>query len=195
MRKQTHPPLHFLNKNAIKNNIKRLNRVLFFLFVFLVMSNLQSCGIYNFTGGNVGSAKTFQVNFFQNYASDTPGSIIEPGLDNTFTLALQDFIQNQTSLDLTNTNGDLIFEGEIVEYRVSPMSATAQQTANQNRLTIGINVRFYNTTKEDSDFERRFSFFYDFPANSLLDSVKNDAFDAIFERILQDIFSASLADW
>ena len=108
---------------------------------------------------------------------------------------MQDFIQNQTSLDLTNTNGDLIYEGEIVEFRVSPMSATAQQTAAQNRLTIGVNVRFYNTTKEDADFEKRFSFFYDYPADSMLDSVKNDAFDAIFERILQDIFSASLADW
>ncbi len=163
--------------------------------IIIIALTLNGCGIYNFTGGNVGTAKTFQVNFFQNYASDNPGSTIEPGLDNTFTLALQDFIQNQTSLDLTNTNGDLIYEGEIVEFRVSPMSATAQQTAAQNRLTIGINVRFFNTTKEDADFEKRFSFFYDYPADSMLDSVKNDAFDAIFERILQDIFSASLADW
>lgn len=165
------------------------------VLILLIALSLNGCGIYNFTGGNVGTAKTFQVNFFQNYASDNPGSTIEPGLDNTFTLALQDFIQNQTSLDLTNTNGDLVYEGEIVEFRVSPMSATAQQTAAQNRLTIGINVRFYNTTKEDADFEKRFSFFYDYPADSMLDSVKNDAFDAIFERILQDIFSASLADW
>lgn len=165
------------------------------VLVLIIALSLNGCGIYNFTGGNVGTAKTFQVNFFQNYASDNPGSTIEPGLDNTFTLALQDFIQNQTSLDLTNTNGDLVYEGEIVEFRVSPMSATAQQTAAQNRLTIGVNVRFYNTTKEDADFEKRFSFFYDYPADSMLDSVKNDAFDAIFERILQDIFSASLADW
>ena len=165
------------------------------VLILMIALSLNGCGIYNFTGGNVGTAKTFQVNFFQNYASDNPGSTIEPGLDNTFTLALQDFIQNQTSLDLTNTNGDLVYEGEIVEFRVSPMSATAQQTAAQNRLTIGINVRFYNTTKEDADFEKRFSFFYDYPADSMLDSVKNDAFDAIFERILQDIFSASLADW
>ena len=165
------------------------------VLVLMIALSLNGCGIYNFTGGNMGTAKTFQVNFFQNYASDNPGSTIEPGLDNTFTLALQDFIQNQTSLDLTNTNGDLVYEGEIVEFRVSPMSATAQQTAAQNRLTIGINVRFYNTTKEDADFEKRFSFFYDYPADSMLDSVKNDAFDAIFERILQDIFSASLADW
>jgi len=174
---------------------KRLRLEIKIVVALMIAFSINGCGIYNFTGGNVGTAKTFQVNFFQNYASDNPGSTIEPGLDNTFTLALQDFIQNQTSLDLTNTNGDLIYEGEIVEFRVSPMSATAQQTAAQNRLTIGVNVRFYNTTKQDADFEKRFSFFYDYPADSMLDSVKNDAFDAIFERILQDIFSASLADW
>jgi hypothetical protein len=174
---------------------KRLRLEIKIVLALMIAFSMNGCGIYNFTGGNVGTAKTFQVNFFQNYASDNPGSTIEPGLDNTFTLALQDFIQNQTSLDLTNTNGDLIYEGEIVEFRVSPMSATAQQTAAQNRLTIGVNVRFYNTTKQDADFEKRFSFFYDYPADSMLDSVKNDAFDAIFERILQDIFSASLADW
>lgn len=184
--------LNFKNTHLLKSYWKQAQK--YFLLLGL-LGCFQSCGVYNFTGGNVGTAKTFQVNFFQNYASDNPGSTIEPGLDNKFTLALQDFIQNQTSLDLTNTNGDLVYEGEIVEYRVSPMSATAQQTAAQNRLTIGINVRFYNKTKEDADFERRFSFFYDYPADALLDSVKNDAFDAIFERILQDIFGASLADW
>ncbi|KAG1650190.1 Transcriptional regulatory protein FlbD [Nymphon striatum] len=101
----------------------------------------------------------------------SPGSIFEPGMDRDFTLALQDRIQNQTSLDLVN-NGkyDLLYEGEIVEYRISPMSATASQTAAQNRLSIAIQVRFTNNTKEDADFDQRFSFFFDYPADSQLSS-------------------------
>ena len=90
---------------------------------------------------------------------------------------------------------DLLYEGEIVEYRISPMSATSQQTAAQNRLSIAVNVRFFNNTKEDVDFEQRFSFFYDYPANSQLASVKDEAHQVIFERITQDIFNKSLADW
>jgi hypothetical protein len=159
---------------------------------------LTSCGLkinYNLSGASVGLAKNFQVNFFQNLADQTPGSIIEPGLDRDFTIALQDVILNQTSLSLTNSGGDLVYEGEIVEYRVQPMTATAAQTAAQNRLKVTVNVRFYNKTKEDSDFENRFSFFYDFPANSLLESVKSQAHEVIFERLTQDIFNASLADW
>ncbi len=136
---------------------------------------LSGCGAYNFTGGDVGTAQTFQVNYFQNYASQSPGSTFDPGLDRDFTLALQDLILNQTSLDLVSSNGDLLYEGEIVEYRVSPMTATAEQRAAQNRLTISVNVRFFNRTKEDSDCEKRFSFYYDYPANAQLSSVRDEA--------------------
>lgn len=156
---------------------------------------MAGCGVYNFTGGDVGTAKTFQVNYFQNYASQSPGSTFDPGLDREFTLALQDLILNQTSLNLVTSNGDLLFEGEIVEYRVSPMTATAEQRAAQNRLSISVNVRFFNRTKEDVDFEQRFSFFYDYPAASQLASVRDEAHQVIFERINQDIFNESLADW
>ncbi len=165
------------------------------LLLFFAISMTQGCGVYNFTGGNVGTAATYTVNYFQNYASQRPGSTFDPGLDRDFTLALQDLILNQTSLDLVSSGGDLLYEGEIVEYRVSPMTATAQQTAAQNRLTIGINVRFFNNTKEDVDFEQRFSFFFDYDANSQLSSVRSEAHQIIFERITQDIFNLSLADW
>ena len=159
--------------------------------MFLILG----CGAYNFTGGDVGTATSFQVNYFQNYATQNPGSTFDPGLDRDFTLALQDLILNQTSLDLRSSDADLIYEGEIVEFRISPMTATAQQRAAQNRLTMGVNVRFFNRTKEDVDFEQRFSFFYDYDANTQFSSVRDEALGAIFERITQDIFNESLADW
>lgn len=165
------------------------------IFSIVLALNLNGCGIYNFTGGDVGTAETFSVPRFQNYATQNPGSVFEPGLERDFTQALQDRILNQTSLDLTNSDSDLLYEGEIVEYRISPMSATAQQTAAQNRLSMAVNVRFYNKTKEDVDFEQRFSFFYDFPAATQPSAIKTEALEVIFERITQDIFNASLADW
>jgi hypothetical protein len=169
------------------------------LLVLAALSiTLVGCGVrvnYNLSGASVGTAKSFQVNFFQNVADQSPGSTIEPGLDRDFTMALQDLIVNQTSLSLTGSGADLIYEGEIVAYNVQPMTATANQIAAQNRLNMAVNVRFYNKTKEDAAFEKRFSFFYDFPANSLLESVKSEAHEVLFERITQDIFNASLADW
>lgn len=155
----------------------------------------QSCGAYNFSGADIGTAQTFQVSFFQNYADQTPGSTIEPGLDRDFTLALQDLINNLTSLSLTGSNGDLLYEGEIVEYKVVPMTATADQRTNQNRLTMSVNVRFFNKTKDDADFEKRFSFFFDFDAAASLTSIQAQAHEEIFERLTQDIFNASLGNW
>ena len=103
---------------------------------------------------------------------------------------------NQTSLDLVKSNGDLLYEGEIVEYRIAPTTATANNTAAQNRLTIGVNVRFYDKSDPDAEFEKRFSFYYDYPGSSqLIGSQKDTAVDEIFERITQDVFNASLAKW
>jgi len=171
-------------------------KISIYALVLLLALSLHNCGIYNFTGGSVGTASTFKVNYFQNYATQSPGSTFEPGVDRDFTLALQNRILNQTSLDLVNTGAtDLLYEGEITEYKISPMTATALQTAAQNRLSVRVKVRFYNNTKDDADFDQSFSFFYDYDANAQLNAIKSEAHDAIFERLTQDIFNASLADW
>lgn len=161
------------------------------LFTVSLFALLSSCGTYNFTGTGKIDAETFQVNYFQNTSE-----LIEPGIDRTFTIALQDLIQNQTNLSLTNSGGDLLYEGEITDYRITPMTATADQRAAQNRLTITVMVRFTNKKKETDNFEKRFSFYYDFPAQSqLIGATLTTALDEIFTRITQDIFNESLAKW
>ena len=167
-----------------------------FIYLLLFVFIIKSCGNYSFTGASIPEGtESFQVNFFENEAGNSMGSIFEPGLDRDFTIALQDILQNQTNLQLVSSDGDLIYEGEITEYRVSPMTATSNLQASQNRLTVGINVRFTNLKKEDDNFERRFIFYYDYPAEVQLLNVKSEAHDIIFERITQDIFNASLAKW
>jgi hypothetical protein len=164
----------------------------FKLLSFLILAiTLNSCGAYNFTGTGKIDAKTFQVNYFQNTAD-----IVEPGIERTFTNKLQEIIQNQTNLNLTNSNGDLLYEGEIVDYRITPMQATAAQTAAESRLTIAVMVRFINKNKEEDNFEKRFSFFRDYQGSELpVGSKLNGYIDEIFERITQDIFNESLAKW
>ena len=157
---------------------------------------LEGCGNYSFTGASIPEGtESFQVNFFENEAGNSMGSIFEPGLDRDFTIALQNILQNQTNLQLLSSDADLIYEGEIKDYRVSPMTSTSNLQASQNRLTVGVNVRFFNIKKEEDNFERKFSFYFDYPAETQLLNVKSEAHDIIFERITQDIFNASLAKW
>jgi len=178
-------------KLLLRRLIMKLKHLTLTIILLTTTTLLQSCGIYSFTGGDTGDAKSFQVNFFQNNAP-----IVEPGIDRNFTLALQDLIQNQTNLELTNSNGDLLYEGEITNFAIAPMSATASQTAAQNRLTVTINVRFTNNLKEEDDFEKKFSFYYDYSASQqLTGSILDTAMEGIYERITQDIFNASLAKW
>lgn len=154
---------------------------------------LEGCGSYSFTGGDTGNAKTIQIGYFVNNAE-----LIEPTLSQEFTLALQDLFLKQTNLSLVKVNGDIQFEGEIVDYTILPMSATANQTAAQNRLSISINVRYHNKLKEADDFEQIFKFYFDYPAGEPLvtgSSLMTEAFEVIFTRITQDIFNASIGNW
>ena len=161
------------------------------IFLIIGCITFNSCSVYNFTGTGKIDAKTFQVNYFQNVSE-----LIEPGIERDFTLRLQDLIQNQTNLSLTNTNGELLYEGEIVEFRVTPMTATADLTAAQNRLTVTVNVRFSSKNKPEDDFEKRFSFFYDYAGSQqLVGAQLKTALDEIFKRITQDIFNDTLAKW
>jgi hypothetical protein len=165
----------------------------FIVSVLLLVSSvlLIACGAYSFTGGSTGDAKTLQIDFFSNQAP-----LVEPTLSQRFTQDLQDLFTRQTNLTLIKSNGDLYFSGEITDYRVNPMSATAAQTAAQNRLTVTINVRFVNKLIEKDDFEKQFSFYSDFDANAqLTGGVLEAALDEIIERITQDIFNASVAKW
>ena len=167
-----------------------MNKLKYIVFL-LVAITLTSCGPYNFTGTGPIDAKTVQVNYFQNNAP-----LIEPGIERTFTIKLQEILQNQTNLNLTNTSGDLLYEGEITQYNITPMTATADQKAAQSRLSITVNVRFVNKNKEADNFEKTFSFFVDFDASENPTGAKlNTYLDEIFTRITQDIFNESLAKW
>ena len=90
--------------------IYRSLKILLGILLFMIVS---SCGFgYSLSGVSIPeNIKTYQVDFFQNQAS-----FIEPGIERTFTLQLQDLILNQSSLDLVNKNGDYIYQGEITRF-------------------------------------------------------------------------------
>lgn len=168
-----------------------MRKLLYTSLSFILLITFIGCGAYSFTGGNTGNAKTIQIDFFPNQAP-----IIEPTLSKRFTQDLRDLFTRQTNLALVRVGGQLHFEGEITDYRISPMSATANQTAAQNRLTIVVNVRFTNDLEEKDSFEKQFTFYDDYGASEqLIGNVLDNALKKILERITQDIFNESVAKW
>jgi hypothetical protein len=167
-------------------------RNLRFLVVGLAFLSLTSCGFYSLSGVTLpADVKTFQVDYFGYQAT-----LVEPGIERTFTLDLQDLIQDQSRLSLVTRNGDYLYQGEITRFYIAPMTATANSTASQSRLTIEINLRFTNTKIDEESFEKKYSFFYDYSANiQLQGSALETALEVIYEQITQDIFNDTLAKW
>lgn len=158
------------------------------LFALLL---LGGCGVYSFTGASIpAEAKTVSVQYFPNTAQ-----LVNPLLSPMFTEALRNKMMNQTSLDMVDSNGDLMFEGEIVDYKTTPVAITATQTAALNRLTITVNVRYVNTIDETKNFETRFSRYEDYPSEQDLNTVQETVAPTIIDALVEDIFNKALVNW
>ena len=150
-----------------------------------------NCGIYSFSEASIpAEAKTVSVQYFPNQAQ-----LINPTLSNDFTTALRDAMMNQTSLDMVEAGGDLAFEGEIIDYRTTPVAITAGQTAALNRLTITVNVRFVNVFDETKNFETKFSHYEDYPSDQDLNSVQESLTSTIIDALVEDVFNKALVNW
>ena len=162
------------------------------LYIVLLLALVcQSCGFYSFTGASIpAEAKTVSVQYFPNQAQ-----LINPALSNDFTTALRDAMMNQTSLDMVESGGDLAFEGEIVDYRTTPVAITSGQTAALNRLTITVNVRFVNLFDETKNFETKFTHYEDYPSDQDLNSVQESLTGTIIEALVEDVFNKALVNW
>ena len=150
----------------------------------------QGCGFYSFSGASIpAEAKTVSVDYFPNHAQ-----LVNPTLSNTLTNALRDAMTNQTTLDMVESGGDLAFEGEITDYRTSPV-AISGQTAAMNRLTVTVKVRFSNRIDDTKDFEQSFSRYEDYPSDQELTSVQESLTATIIEQLVEDIFNKALVNW
>ena len=168
-----------------------MKRLSLHIVSILVVVFLHGCGIYSFSGASIPpEAKTVSVQYFPNQSQ-----LINPTLSNDFTTALRDAIMNQTPLDMVDADGDLAFEGEITDYRTTPVTITAGQTAALNRLTITVNVRFVNRFDETKNFESRFSHYEDYPSDQDLNSVQESLTGTIIEALVEDVFNKALVNW
>ncbi len=169
-------------------------RKLFFIFVLagLVGSLAPSCKVsYSFTGANLSpEVKTFTVYYFPNRAR-----LINPTLSQNFTEELREKLTRQTSLNELSENGDIEFEGQITGYEFRPMSVQKEDVSAQTRLTITIKVKYTNRKVPEDDFEQSFSAYEDFDSNLAISSVEEELSNEIIEKLTDDIFNATIANW
>jgi hypothetical protein len=162
------------------------------LSVAMLSIVFAACKIsYSFTGASIApNVKTFSVYYFPNRAK-----LVNPNLSQQFTDGLQEKLIKQTSLNQISENGDLEFNGQITEYDVRPMNIVQGDLAAQNRLTIGIKVKFTNNKDHEQDWEKTFTAYEDFDSNNSLSTVEDGLVPEIIKKLTDDIFNASVANW
>ncbi len=162
------------------------------LFIYMLVLPFAACKMnYSFTGAAIDpSVKTFTVYYINNRAQ-----LINPNLSQQLTDGLTDKLNQQTSLQMLQNDGDLEYEGTITGYRVTPINISEGDMATQNRLTVSIKMKYTNNKNHDDDWDKSFSAFYDFPSTSLLTDVEDQLLEEIIKQLTEDIFNASIANW
>jgi len=170
------------------------NILLFLAFVpglALVGLATSSCGIYSFSGTSIQpDVKTITINYFEYKALK-----VNPMLSNQMTEAMKDKFRKLTKLEQVDMDGDMEIVGEITGYEVSATAITANETAASNRLTVTVKIQFTDRLHPEEDFDKSFSAYADFDATQLLDSVQDALCEEIVDKLVEDIFNASVAQW
>ena len=160
------------------------------LFLILALAAV-SCGIYSFTGPNIQSdVKTITIPLVEYKALR-----VNPSLANELTEALQDKFRKLTSLEQVDVDGDLELVCEVTGYDVKATAITAGEVAAQNRLTVTVKIEFTNRKYPEDDVSQSFSAYEDFDSTQSLDAVEGTLCETIIEKLVENIFNATVAQW
>lgn len=172
--------------------MKKLTRI---ISLTLALSALLltgvGCGIYSFSGTSIQpDVNSITINYIEYKALK-----VNPSLSNDLTEALKEQFRKMTKLEQVEMDGDLEIEGQITGYEVRATAVTANEQAAQSRLTVNVKISFTNRKHPEDDLEQNFSAYADFDASMSLDSVEASLCQEIVEKLVEDIFNATVAQW
>ena len=163
------------------------------LITLLVVDCLAAaCGIYSFSGTSIQpDVATITIPYVEYRALR-----VNPALSNQMTEALQEKFRRLTRLEQVDMDGDLELVCEITGYDVTATAITADEMASQNRLTVTAKINFTNRKYPEDNVENKtFSAYEDFDATLSLDAVEGGLCETIVEKLVEDIFNATVAQW
>lgn len=168
---------------------------------FLFMTLVAACSILSFTGCRIsymlnGAALDYNV-----YKTVSVGNfpiraaLVYPPLQQVFENSLLDYITRNTRLQTTDGRSDLVIEGEITGYNLSPQAVNEDAYASQTRLTISVRVKYTDSKNEKNDLDQTFSAYRDFDSSVMLTDVQDQLCQEITDDLVLQIFNATLGNW
>ena len=64
-----------------------------------------------------------------------------------------------------------------------------------HRLTVTVKVKFVNEKHPEENFEKSFAAYEDYDSTNSIDAVEGQLCDTIVEKLIEDIFNATVANW
>ena len=122
-------------------------------------------------------------------------ALVYPPLQQTFENELLDYISANTRLQTVDGRSDLVLEGEITQYYLTPQAVTEDAYASRTRLTIGVRIKYTDNKAENKDIDQSFTAYRDFDSSQLLTDVQDELCQQISEELVQLIFNATLGNW
>lgn len=158
-----------------------------------MVAGFTACSIsYKLNGASIDYATTQTISF--EYIP-IKASLVYAPLAVTFNDKLQQKYINQTKLSQVKVDGDLQLSGAITGYSLSNQAINQDAYASVTRLTIKVKIKFVNKHNKTENFEKEFSQYADFDATQLLTDVQDGLIDEITDKLVEDIFNATVANW
>ena len=160
-------------------------------FLLLLVPLLTGCGIYSFSGTSIQSdVKTICIEPVVNNSRK-----INPTLANELTESLNDKFKKMTRLEQVDEEGDMNLVATIESYDVKAAAITSNEVAAMNRLTVTVKVKFTNELHPEDNLEQSFAAYEDYNSENSLDAVESTLCETIVEKLVEDIFNATVAQW
>jgi hypothetical protein len=162
------------------------------LLILLLLAPAACKISYTFSGTSIQSdVKTICIEPVVNRATK-----VNPALANQLTEALNDKFRKLTSLEQVTEEGDLNLLVTIESYDVRATAITAEEVAAMNRLTITCKIQFTNILHPEDNIDgQSFASYEDYDSNYSLDMVEDQLCETIVNKLVDDIFNATVAQW
>ena len=162
--------------------------------VVLLLMIGTSCSIsYKFNGATIDYTriKTVTIEDFPNQAP-----LVYPPLSQMFSERLREQFRRNTRLESVDANGDLILEGAIVGYELTPMAMQEDALSAMTRFTITVRVSYTNMVEEKKSFSgRTFTSSQEFDSNNLFSDIQEGLANELIDDLVKQIFNATVEDW
>ena len=158
-------------------------------FIVILSLLFNSCVIsYKFNGASIDYSKTKSISI-----ADFPNvsALVHPPLSNMLSDGIRDLFQRQTRLEQVRRGGSL----EITDYRLTPMSVSADSYASETRLTMTVRVRFTNNVNPEESFEKTYSSHQNFDSSQMLNDVQDELCNIMVKEIADQIYNDTVARW